>query len=67
MSDGDGGGRWGGGEGGGGRRSVCKLAEKVEVNIATLPSYSPFRLPASQSWGSKQNLEMTEELLFDDH
>lgn len=45
----------------------CKLADRLEVNMAILPSYNSFRLPASQSWGSKQNLEMTGELLFDYH
>lgn len=47
--------------------SVYKLADKLEGIMAILQSYNSFRLPASQSWGSKQNLEMTGELLFDDH
>lgn len=29
-----------------------KLVDKLEVNMATLPSYNPFKLPAPRSWGS---------------
>lgn len=45
-----------------------KLADKLKVNVAALPLSSPFKLPAAQSWGSKQNLEMTGDLLVvDEH
>lgn len=43
-----------------------KLADKPQVKVAALPLSSPFKLPAPQSWGFKQNPEMTGDLLFDD-
>lgn len=45
-----------------------KLADKLKVNVASLPPSCPSELPATQSWGSEQNLEMTGDLLFiDEH